>query len=306
MRRIARAASFGRRVKGSDVPDPGKGGRAGPPAPLAAAPAPPPATPRTSSSSAAAAAGEPAPVGGTFRRLASVTSFSRSRRSGGQPSEAGLGFSDGGSVSPGAAPAPPAAAPASADMLRGSASELLGLLSAGTTDRAQRLRHAALDGPGEGGWASVGACLAGLHVLEDLEEEFLLDGGSLGVGESASVVSARRIEDGARVALKAFDLDKLVRQPAACAHLLAELAALRALPPSPFVVCLHGIYATDLTLAVAIDHLGGGDLLTPLEASGAGLDPRACRHLFAQLAAGVAHLHAHGWAHRDIKPENGL
>ena len=45
-------------------------------------------------------------------------------------------------------------------------------------------------------------------------------------------------------------------------------------------------------------------LLAPIEEQDAGFQEADCARIFAQLAAAVAHLHAHGWAHRDIKPEN--
>ena len=137
-----------------------------------------------------------------------------------------------------------------------------------------------------------------------LEEAYALDEDEIGNGQSAMVYAATRRSDQGRVALKVIELAKLTQHIDHVETVRAEVRALSALPEHPGVVRLHAVLCTASELALELELLPDGDLLAPIEEQDAGFQEADCARIFAQLAAAVAHLHAHGWAHRDIKPEN--
>ena len=137
-----------------------------------------------------------------------------------------------------------------------------------------------------------------------LEEAYALDEDEIGNGQSAMVYAATRRSDQGRVALKVIELAKLTQHVDHVETVRAEVRALSSLPEHPNVVRLHAVLCTASELALELELLPDGDLLAPIEEQDAGFQEADCARIFAQLAAAVAHLHAHGWAHRDIKPEN--
>ena len=137
-----------------------------------------------------------------------------------------------------------------------------------------------------------------------LEEAYALDEDEIGNGQSAMVYAATRRSDQGRVALKVIELAKLTQHIDHVETVRAEVRALSSLPEHPSVVRLHAVLCTASELALELELLPDGDLLAPIEEQDAGFQEADCARIFAQLAAAVAHLHAHGWAHRDIKPEN--
>ena len=74
-------------------------------------------------------------------------------------------------------------------------------------------------------------------------------------------------------------------------------------PHSRHLVELHSVWCTPKSIALAFE-LFDCDLLSPIEETGQPYCDSDAAHLFSQLAAAVAHLHAHGCAHRDLKMEN--
>lgn len=57
---------------------------------------------------------------------------------------------------------------------------------------------------------------------------------------------------------------------------------------------------------LAVELYNGGDLFAQLDPSGPGLDEKLARRYMAQMATGLAYIHASGVVHSDIKPENVL
>jgi hypothetical protein len=72
----------------------------------------------------------------------------------------------------------------------------------------------------------------------------------------------------------------------------------------PAVARIHGVGSAHGRPFIVLELCGGGSLAERL-ARGP-LPWRAAAELVRRLAAGVAHLHAHGVLHRDLKPENVL
>jgi serine/threonine protein kinase len=59
-------------------------------------------------------------------------------------------------------------------------------------------------------------------------------------------------------------------------------------------------------MLLALELYNGGDLFAQLDPSGPGLDEKLARRYMAQMATGLAYIHASGVVHSDIKPENVL
>ncbi len=142
-----------------------------------------------------------------------------------------------------------------------------------------------------GGWAPgarVGALL--------LERE-------LGRGAMGVVYQALDTTSGERVALKSILL--AAAGPEAVARFRREGEAMRALPPHPNVVRVRGGGEHAERLFLVMDLAPNGDLGERLARSGP-LPVGAAVRLVADVARGLAHVHAHGVLHRDIKPANVL
>jgi serine/threonine protein kinase len=82
----------------------------------------------------------------------------------------------------------------------------------------------------------------------------------------------------------------------------AEVASLALLTPHPNVVQVHGAFVDPGSGAgyVELAYLSGGSLREHLP----GLTESVARQVMAEVASGLAHLHASGVIHGDIKPEN--
>ena len=106
-----------------------------------------------------------------------------------------------------------------------------------------------------------------------------------------------------RVALKVIEPAKLTQHidhvETVRARSGAELAAGAPRRGASACSAVHGERAV-----LELELLPDGDLLAPIEEQDAGFQEADCARIFAQLAAAVAHLHAHGWAHRENKSEN--
>eukprot|EP00908_Phaeocystis_cordata_P007120 Transcript_17769.p1 GENE.Transcript_17769~~Transcript_17769.p1 ORF type:complete len:456 (-),score=208.71 Transcript_17769:558-1925(-) len=129
----------------------------------------------------------------------------------------------------------------------------------------------------------------------------------LGCGECATVYRAIRRDDGEVMALKVLQYGakgNIAAEATSMAMARNELRALSALPRHEGVMQLLGVWCTETQLAFGLELLDSGDLLVPIERSGGAIPEPDALVLFAQLARGVRHMHAHGWAHRDLKPEN--
>ena len=136
-----------------------------------------------------------------------------------------------------------------------------------------------------------------------LEDVFELRPRPLGQGQMCTVFRVSRRSDDVGFALKVLNLSALEQSERAMQKVLAEIAALRLIPPHARIVRLLAIACAPTECALAVDS-SDDDLLTLLESCGGQLSESEARPLLAQVISAVAHLHAHRWAHRDIKPEH--
>jgi hypothetical protein len=125
----------------------------------------------------------------------------------------------------------------------------------------------------------------------------------LGSGGTASVFEARRVDDGAPVALKVlFGAESGDRR--AVRRTLAEGRAMAAVQ-HPNVVTVLDVGGADGVPYVAMELLEGSDLKTWIATHGPSPLEEAIR-LFLPILSGVSAVHAAGLVHRDLKPSNVL
>lgn len=124
----------------------------------------------------------------------------------------------------------------------------------------------------------------------------------LGEGSFAQVVECRRrCQPRPAFALKVMHKGSLL-SAGLQSNALAEKAALAACR-SPHVVTLYYALADAEHWCMLLELCPRGDLHAAIERRGPA-SARAATWLCAEAAAGLAHLHARGWAHGDVKPEN--
>jgi hypothetical protein len=123
----------------------------------------------------------------------------------------------------------------------------------------------------------------------------------LGEGSFAQVVACRRRGAAHLFALKVMHKRALLSR-ANAHHALAEKAALAACR-SPHVVTLYYALSDDEHWCLLLELCAQGDLHSAIQRGGVLSAPSAA-WLCAEVASGLAHLHAAGWCHRDVKPEN--
>ena len=123
----------------------------------------------------------------------------------------------------------------------------------------------------------------------------------LGRGGMGQVFRAVHEESGAVRAVKTLlpgaDPEELLR-------FAREGEAQAKVDAHPAVARIHGVGGAHGRPFIVLELCGGGSLADRLTRGG--LPWRAAAELVQRLAAGVAHLHAHGVLHRDLKPENVL
>ena len=127
-------------------------------------------------------------------------------------------------------------------------------------------------------------------------------GALVGRGSYGKVFAATRLTDGASVVIKELPLagapPKERQEALNEARLLASLR-------HPRLVKFHGAFAEDGVLCIVMQRAPGGDLAHALrQAPGGTLPEKRVWRLIAQIAEGLAFLHAKRVLHRDMKPSN--
>ena len=140
------------------------------------------------------------------------------------------------------------------------------------------------------------APVLGPYVIEDVV---------LGEGGYGRVVRGRDTTNGETVAIKELPAGSERRHSA----VVREVAILRRLSDGgkahPHIVGFRGYFERAGKHYVVMEACLGGELFDQV-AGGEGLSEEAGGALFAQLVAGLQHMHACGVAHLDLKLENVL
>ena len=134
-----------------------------------------------------------------------------------------------------------------------------------------------------------------------LRDDYRL-GAELGRGAFGVVRRATRRSDGAEAAVKSLE-----RKRVDLSALRREVDVLRAVAGSFRVLALLDVYDAESRLFhIALECVGGGELLAHAAARGASFTTHEVLILARQMAAALVHIHARGVVHRDIKPANVL
>lgn len=124
----------------------------------------------------------------------------------------------------------------------------------------------------------------------------------LGAGAMGQVWQVEDVESGAQAALKTVLSGA---SPQVVERLRREGEALARIPVHPGVLRVRAAGETDGQVWLVLDLAAGGSLQARLKAHGP-MEPIAAARLVAEVARGLAHVHAHGVLHRDLKAGNVL
>lgn len=138
----------------------------------------------------------------------------------------------------------------------------------------------------------------------------------LGVGAQGKVHPGKNKKTGAAVAVKAMPVKHLILDEAGAAKMRlidVEIATLTSVGAHPNIAqCYAGgnIYrrgTTDYPQAkvIVMDIVNGKELAEHIALNGP-LDEKRAQHVFAQVTAGLGHMHGQGIVHRDLKAQNIL
>lgn len=162
------------------------------------------------------------------------------------------------------------------------------------------------EGTEEEGKAAVQAqqCRAGWRLPERYRYRRLLGAGSYG-----QVCEARDLSSGGEALVAIKRIPKVFDSIGDGKRILRELAILRKLEPSPYVVALLDVLVTEdvenfQELYLVLEH-AGQDLRAVARCQPV-FTERAAQKLLRDFFLGLSHLHASGVFHRDLKPANCL
>lgn len=124
----------------------------------------------------------------------------------------------------------------------------------------------------------------------------------LGQGTFAKVYHGRNIENGATVAIKVVDKDKVLKV-GMIEQIKREISVMR-LVRHPNVVQLYEVMASRTKIYFVMEYVRGGELFNKV--SKGKLREDVARKYFQQLISAVDYCHSRGVYHRDLKPENLL
>ncbi|KAK3091542.1 hypothetical protein FSP39_020629 [Pinctada imbricata] len=124
--------------------------------------------------------------------------------------------------------------------------------------------------------------------------------GELGSGNFSQVKMGIHALTKEKVAIKILDKTKLDQKTQRL--LSREISSMERLH-HPNIIRLYEVVETLAKLHIVMEYAGGGELFTKISNEGKFPEQEA-RHIFAQVIAGVQHMHKHFIIHRDLKAEN--
>lgn len=124
--------------------------------------------------------------------------------------------------------------------------------------------------------------------------------GELGSGNFSQVKMGIHALTKEKVAIKILDKTKLDQKTQRL--LSREISSMERLH-HPNVIRLYEVIETLAKLHIVMEYAGGGELFTRISNEGKFPEPEA-RHIYAQVVAGMDHLHKQHIIHRDLKSEN--
>ncbi|CAI7759160.1 unnamed protein product [Closterium sp. NIES-54] len=140
-----------------------------------------------------------------------------------------------------------------------------------------------------------------------LEDYFVLDSHVLGSGQFGTVRRCTERATGSRFACKTLLKDGL-KTEAERDEIRKEINLMQRVSMGGAhagIVQLRAVFEDDVAVHLVMELCEGGELFDEVVRRGR-FHERDAGHVFAQIAAAVAHCHARGVLHRDLKPENIL
>nr|ABK25045.1 unknown [Picea sitchensis] len=125
----------------------------------------------------------------------------------------------------------------------------------------------------------------------------------LGQGSFAKVYLARNLETGQSVAIKAMNIEKILKG-GMIEQIKREISIMR-LVQHPNIVLLYEVMASKTKIYFVMEYVKGGELFNRVVEKGR-LKEEEARKYFQQLISAVDFCHSRGVYHRDLKPENLL
>jgi len=127
----------------------------------------------------------------------------------------------------------------------------------------------------------------------------------LGEGGFATVHQCEHKISKYKYAVKEIFHDNYMEDGEGANSIREEIAAMKALRESPFIVRLFDVFQEPSKTYIVCEEMEGGDLLDRITDKGRYSEADG-RVVARSLLSAVRHMHVKGWAHRDIKPENIL
>lgn len=124
--------------------------------------------------------------------------------------------------------------------------------------------------------------------------------GELGSGNFSQVKMGIHALTKEKVAIKILDKTKLDQKTQRL--LSREISSMERLH-HPNIIRLYEVVETLAKLHIVMEYAGGGELFTRISNEGKFSEPEA-RNIYAQVVAGMEHLHSRNIIHRDLKSEN--
>jgi serine/threonine protein kinase len=154
------------------------------------------------------------------------------------------------------------------------------------------------------GTAAISTTYGERNSIKQVNQYILL--GAIGQGAFSRVFVARDSNTGRLYALKRVHLRQLSKSSIGVRSILREIELMSRIS-HPNIVTLHEaiLVKENQVVYLVLDYAACGNLAQIIK-KGVALSVSALRHIFRQVAEGVAYLHGNGIVHQDLKEHNVL